>query len=56
MFKDKEIADLKRRVVDLEGAVRRMQNYLMAEQQEVVSIEFTPDPELMKSIKNKKLN
>ena len=44
MFESKKVLNLERRVKDLEGAIRRIQNYLLAEQETVVC--FEPDKEL----------
>ena len=54
MFESKKVINLERRVKDLEGAVRRMQNYLLAEQETVVC--FEPDKELTAKTRGKKLN
>lgn len=54
MFNSEKIIKLERRVKDLEGAIRRMQNYLLAEQEIVVC--FEPDKELTAKARGKKLN
>ncbi len=54
MFNAEKIVKLERRVKDLEGAVRRMQNYLLAEQETVVC--FEPDKELTAKTRGDKLN
>ena len=54
MFESKKAIKLEKRVQDLEGAVRRMQNYLLAEQDVVVC--FEPAKELTAKARGKKLN
>ena len=54
MFGKKKAIKLDKRVQDLEGAVRRMQNYLLAEQDVVVC--FEPAKELTAATRGKKLN
>ena len=54
MFESKKVINLERRVKDLEGAVRRIQNYLLAEQEIVVC--FEPDKELTAKARGEKLN
>ena len=54
MFESKKVINLERRVKDLEGAVRRMQNYLLADQDVVVC--FEPAKELTAATRGKKLN
>ena len=54
MFNSEKIVKLEKRVQDLEGAVRRMQNYLLADQDVVVC--FEPAKELTAATRGKKLN
>ena len=54
VFNSEKIIKLEKRVQDLEGAVRRMQNYLLAEQDVVVC--FEPAKELTAATRGKKLN
>ena len=52
-----QIANLERRIKDLEGAVSRMQVFLLSNViMNDVIVEFTPDPELTKAIKGNKIN
>ncbi len=53
MFNNKRITELERKVKDLEDAMRRMQNYLLACQNAGPIIEFVPDPEMNAEIRKK---
>lgn len=56
MFYKQKIDKLESRIKNLEGAMQRMQSYLLSMQYTDVLVAFEPDKNLTAAVKGKKLN